>query len=137
MYEGLSDSSLLSHELAMIIGTRTLAIETDSHRTSVEIRLYLPEQDSERPEWRCRYEIDWPDGEVVSFAFGNDALHAIHAALQKLGAEVHASSFHKQRKMSWMKPWVGYGFPMPKGARDVLIGDDQKFYGLDDPVGED
>ena len=30
-----------------------------------------------------------------------------------------------------MAGWEGYNFPLPKNGRDLLIGDDQRFFGLD------
>ena len=113
----------------MIIGTRTLFVDTPEGEKPVPIRLYLPER--EEPKWICRYEIDWPEGTVKSRAQGNDMIEAIHLALQKLGTEMCFSRYHHERKLWWMKPWVGYNFPIPKNGRDLLIGDDQKFFGLD------
>lgn len=111
----------------MIVGTRTLTVKTSGGERPVEVRLYSPEQVGTK--WDCRYEIDWPEGVAKSHAQGNDALHALHLAMQKIGTDLYMSRYHHERTMWWMKPWVGYGFPMPKDARDLLIGDDAKFYG--------
>ena len=113
----------------MLIGTRLLTVRHLGDERIVPISLFLPEQVGQ--SWDCRYEIGWPDGPVKSFAGGNDAIAAIFAAIEKIGMELHMSRFHHERTMSWMQPWEGYGFPLPKGARDELIGDDQRFYGLD------
>ena len=113
----------------MIIGTRTLTVLTPSGEQPVVIRVFQPVQNG--PNWDCHYEIDWPEGRVKSRAMGNDALHAIDMAQQKIGTDLQMSRYHHERTMWWIKPWVGYGFPMPKGARDLLIGDDQKYYGVD------
>ena len=113
----------------MVIGTRTLTVRHSGEEHSVPISLFLPEQVGQ--SWDCRYEIGWPDRPVKSSAGGNDAIAAIFAAIEKIGMELHMSRFHHERTMFWMQPWEGYGFPLPKGARDELIGDDQRFYGLD------
>ena len=111
----------------MIIGTRTLTVETPDGDMPVVIRMFLPEPIE--TTWDCRYEIDWPEGTIKSHTQGNDALHAIELAMQKLGTEVYMSRYHHEGKMWWIKPWVGYGFPMPKEARDLMIGHDALFYG--------
>ena len=113
----------------MIIGTRTLTVATSAGDRPVIIRMFEPIADG--PAWDCSYEIDWPEGLVKSHAMGNDALHAIDMAQQKIATDLYMSRYHHERKMWWIKPWIGYGFPMPKGARDLLIGDDQEYYGLD------
>ena len=113
----------------MIVGNRVMTVSKDGREYQVPIRLYLPKPDGQY--WDCHYEIDWPEGKIESFAGGNDAIAALHAAINKIGMELYMSRYHHERTMWWLKPWVGYGFPLPKGARDELIGDDQRFYGLD------
>lgn len=49
--------------------------------------------------------------------------------MQKIGMDLYMSRYHHEQKMWWIRPWVGYGFPMPKDARDLMIGDDARFYG--------
>jgi len=114
-------------EMAMLIGTRTLFVDTPQGTRSVPVRLFTPEQ--VRDKWDCRYEIDWPEGTIRSHAQGNDALHALHLAELKLGTELYMSRYHHERTMHWLEPWEGYGFPLPRGARDLLIGHDRQFYG--------
>ncbi|RYG55901.1 MAG: hypothetical protein EON56_05000 [Alphaproteobacteria bacterium] len=101
------------------------------HTAPVLLRIYLPEQLNER--WVCRYEIDWPeDGwpaqTAKSHAFGSDALHALQLAIQKLGLDLHSTSYHKAGKMHW-DDWNGYGIALPKEGRNLMRGDDAKFYG--------
>ena len=115
----------------MIIATRTMFIDTAAGARPVEIRLYQPEE--AKPKWICRYEIDWPEGKIGSQAQGNDMIEAIHYALQKLGTEMYLSHYHHERKLRWLPGWVGYNFPVPKNGRDLLIGDDQTYFGLDTP----
>lgn len=118
----------------MIIASRTVTVIHDGQDKPVEIRLLLPELT--QGAWGCRYEIDWPEGRVSSFCGGNDAIAALHGAIEKIGMELYMSRYHHDRTMSWLEPWVSYGFPLPKGARDELIGDDQRFYGVDLPKGD-
>jgi hypothetical protein len=111
----------------MLIGTRTLTVETNEGTKSVDVRMHLPEPSG--TIWLCRYDIGWPEGKVESSAAGNDALHAVLMAMQKISQDLYMSRYHHERKMSWGKGWVGYGFPMPKNGRDLLIGHDKEFYG--------
>jgi len=113
----------------MIVGSRVLTVRHEGREREVTIVLHLPEMAGQ--SWDCRYEIGWPDGPVRSFAGGNDAIAALFAAIEKIGLELHMSRYHHERAMWWLKPWDGYGFPLPKGARDELIGDDQRFFGVD------
>ena len=115
----------------MIIAIRTLTVETPEGERPVEVKIFQPEHAGREHEWDCRYEIDWPEGKRRGFGGGNDALAAILAAVDCTAVDVYASPYHTARKMFWLKPWVGYGLPMHKGAREVLIGHDQEFFGLD------
>lgn len=116
----------------MIIGTRTLIVDTEAGERAVEVRLYEPEKASTR--WMCRYEIAWPEGVKRGSMQGADALAAIHGALERIGTDLYGSPYHQQRKLWWVKPIVGYGFPVPRGAREILIGQDQVYFGLDQDV---
>jgi hypothetical protein len=117
----------------MIIGTRTLTVDTPTGERSVEIRIFAPEQSV--GHWTCRYEIDWPEGTKKASMDGADALAAIHGAMMFIGIDLYASPYHEKRKMWWARPFVGYGFPVPKGAREILTGEDQKYFGIDDAKG--
>ena len=116
----------------MIIATRTLTVVTKSGaEADVTIRLYLPEETGGR--WECRYELDfpqdgWPAETVKSYTAGSDALQALQLAIQKLGVELRMTSYHKDRTMRW-DGWDGYGIALPKEGRDLMRGDDAKFYG--------
>ncbi|SEQ24523.1 hypothetical protein SAMN05428969_2377 [Devosia sp. YR412] len=113
----------------MLAGTRTLTIDSKKGPIPVEVRLYLAEPYD--TVWHARYEIDWPEGTVKSHSVGNDMIAALHGAIEKIVTELYMSRYHHERNLWWVKPWNGYGFPMPKGARDLLIGHDQEFFGLD------
>ena len=114
-----------------MIAERTLTVVHDGQERPERIQIMQPEQVGR--SWNCRHTIDWPDAPIESFCGGNDAVAARHGAILKVGMELHMSRYHHERTMWWIKPWIGYGFLLPKGARDELIGDDQRFYGLDTP----
>ena len=98
----------------------------------VTITLYAPAM--EGTVWDCRYEIDWPeDGwpaqHQKSHVQGSDALHALQLAMQKIGVDLHTTSYHKEKTTWWIEGVVGYGFAVDKGARALLTGDDARLYG--------
>lgn len=116
----------------MIVASRTLTVVTKAGgEAAVSIRLFLPEGAGDR--WECRYEIDfpedgWPARTVKSHAVGSDSMHALQLAMQKLGVELHMTSYHRDHAMRW-EHWDGYGIALPKDGRDLMRGDDAKFYG--------
>jgi len=59
---------------------------------------------------------------------GIDSAQAITLALQKIGTEIYFGDYHKSGNLFWESPGKGYGFPLPPSARDLLIGDDAKFF---------
>jgi hypothetical protein len=111
----------------MIIATRVLTLRRSSDAVELAARLFAPEQDG--TEWRCRYEIDWPEGQRASFAVGIDAVQALHLTLQKIGIDLYMSEHHASGGLVWMRPGQGYGFPVPKNGRAFLIGEDKRFEG--------
>jgi len=113
-----------------MIGTRTLHVTTATGRHDVTVELATPRQTAEG--WTCEFTIGWPDNPVSSRAVGNDGLEAALLAQQKIGVMIYMSRYHAEGRLSWRKDCSGYGFPVPKNGRDLLIGDDQRFYGLDD-----
>jgi hypothetical protein len=75
----------------------------------------------------CAYEINWPDTPWKSAAGGSDSMQALLCAMQKIGLELYFSDSYKSGKLSWSSDWNGFGLPVPKNARDMLIGEDAKF----------
>lgn len=106
----------------MIIAKRFLKLRASD---IVAISLHSPEQ--EKPDWVCRFEIDWPEGAATRWASGIDAIQALIHALQMIGAEIYTSTHFEQGELSWLEGYEGCGFPVPHNIRDVLIGDDAKF----------
>ncbi len=110
----------------MKIATRILKLRTGSAEVEVPVNIFAPEPDGD--VWKCRYEIHWPEEKWSSHAGGVDSTQALVLALQKIGVEIYFSDHHKSGKLFWDDPGKGYGFPVPPSARDVLIGEDPKFY---------
>jgi len=86
------------------------------------VRLFQPEDDGRG--WVCRYEIEWPDGLSSGFAAGIDAVQALILALQMIGIQLYTSKYHQARNLRWNDRDGGYGFPVARNVRDLLIGGD-------------
>jgi hypothetical protein len=106
----------------MVIATRCLKLRLPAEEIDISVRIFLPEVDNEG--WRCAYEIDWPDGKRSSAAGGADSVQALFLALQKIGVEIYTSDYHRQGQLSWFEAHQGYGFPVAKNLRDLLVGGD-------------
>lgn len=107
----------------MIIATRTLRL---SKGGAVSISIHAPEKSS--VDWICRFEIGWPEGKAERWGGGVDAMQALISALQMIGAELIASEQHKSGELVWLSPNRGYGFPVTQNIRDLLVGDDKKYF---------
>lgn len=111
----------------MVIGTRVLQVNGKAGAVEVPVTLYIPVEDD--LGWGCRYDIGWPRKPRVSTVWGIDALQAVHLAMQKIASELYASPYHKRGLLSWRGQGAGYGFPITKNARDLLVGYDKEFDG--------
>lgn len=60
-------------------------------------------------------------------AGGVDAVQAIDIALTMIGALIYARDQHAAGNLMWLTPGQGYGFPVAKEIRDVLVGEDREF----------
>lgn len=110
----------------MLIGTRMLRLKLPDGPVVVPVSVYVPTPSDNA--WSCEFEIGWPDGMRRSRAAGADALQAVHAAMQRIAIELYMSPYHAQGLLAWGdRP--GYGFPMPKSGRDLLVGYDKEFDG--------
>lgn len=113
----------------MIIAERTLRLVSGKHAGAiVTVRIHLPEKMADH--WACSYEIGWPEGTRISSGFGIDGVQAITLALQKIGTELYMSQHHHDRSLAFEEPGQGYGFPVHKPLRDILIGDDAAADGI-------
>jgi hypothetical protein len=110
----------------MIIASRTLKLRQEYGDTDIAERIYAPRSDGD--SWVCSYEIDWPEGTRNSFAGGFDSVQSLHLALTKIGVEIYTSDYHKSGHLAWGEPGKGYGFPVTQNLRDLLIGDDAKYF---------
>ena len=111
----------------MIIAERTLACNVEDGSVAVPISLSGPEQGEYG--WRCEYSIGWPDGEYRSAGWGVDAVQALWLTLQKIGAEIYCSAYHEAGQLHWPTSGSGYGFPVARNLRDLLVGDDARYDG--------
>jgi hypothetical protein len=109
----------------MIIAQRTLTLGNSGQNIEIPIRIQAPERKD--TEWICRFEIGWPEGKAERWGTGNDAIQALFVAMQMIGAEIYASKYHEARRLSWLAPDRGYGFPVTNNIRDLLVGDDKTF----------
>jgi hypothetical protein len=107
----------------MKIADRSLRIRRGSvPDVSVQIRIFAP-----RPigrAWSCAYEIDWPGAPRKRDISGLDSMQALFLALQAIGTDLYTSEHHRAGELVWEQEGRGYGFPVPKTIRDLLIGDD-------------
>lgn len=109
------------------IATRLLRVVEDGRSTEVPARLYAPVQDGPR-SWFAWFEIDWPDGLKGMRICGVDSMQALILALQMIGTHLCTSGYHEDGVLAWEAPGQDYGFPVPSGLRDMLVGDDAKFF---------
>lgn len=110
----------------MKMASRTLKLRGPQSDADIQISVFAPERDGN--SWTCRYEIDWPGEKQSSSASGFDSMQALLLALQKIGIEIYCSDYHKSGNLFWDNDRKGYGFPVPANARDLLIGDDARFF---------
>jgi hypothetical protein len=109
-----------------MIASRVLTLKDATEEFDIYIRIFAPE--CEKPGvWRCRYEIDWPDGNRVFAGYGVDSMQALVLTLHMIGAEIYSSDFHKSGHLFWDVPGNGYGFPVAPTLRNLLQGDDAKY----------
>ena len=99
----------------------------DAPSVTIPIRIYAPI--AEAVDWSCRAEIGWPDDPWGRDVTGVDAIQAYEMALRLVGTELYTSNLHKARRLVWLEPGQGYGFPVPIILRDLLIGEDRKRFG--------
>jgi hypothetical protein len=111
----------------MTIAARSLKIRAGGAEVDVPVIISAPER--AEVDWICRFEIGWPEGAASRHAAGTDSVQALVFALQMIGAELYASKHHEAGHLVWMEPGQGYGFPVPNGIRDLLVGDDARYGG--------
>ncbi len=110
----------------MNIIRRTLKLHGHHTVVDVSVRIFGPTKDEKA--WSCRWEIDWPDRQRTNSGRGADAIQALLHAFQMIGSELYCSEEHRSGNLMWNDSWHGYGFPVPAGIHDLLIGDDAKYF---------
>ena len=110
----------------MIIATRNLFIRCDNGPLPVSVSIHAPENGGD--DWACVYEIGWPEGVRRFSGHGSDSIQALYIALQMIGAELYASDYHKRGELFAEDLDGGYGFPIAKNCRDLLVGDDKAMF---------
>lgn len=108
------------------IATRALKYSDDKGETDVSIRLFAPEPEDNH--WIRRFEIIGPDETLNRYGAGQDSMQALVLALTMIGAILYASDAHKVGNLGWEKIGSGYGFPIMNTMRDLLVGDDAKYF---------
>jgi hypothetical protein len=109
----------------MIIATRSLTLRKPEGDVEIPIRMFAPEKDG--GAWKCLFEIDWPEGRLERYAMGEDAFQALHLSLEMIGIILYTSEHHEAGNL-FFRGWNGgYGFPVVRTVRDLLIGDDAKY----------
>ena len=58
-----------------------------------------------------------------------NAVQALVLAINSIGNDLYFSDYHKSGRLRWGEPNQGYGFPVTKNARDLLVGYDKEFDG--------
>jgi hypothetical protein len=110
----------------MIVASRSLTLRRQEASVVVEVRIFAPQSD--QGHWSCAYEIDWPQGTRKFAAHGLDSMQALILALNMIGSEIYTSEYHKAGDLSSDASRKGYGFPVPQNLRDLLQGDDAKYF---------
>lgn len=110
----------------MRMATRILELKAPEGTIDLPIHIHVPEEKD--GSWRCDYEIGWPGDPKTRTAWGVDSVQAIILALQMIGADLYTSGYHQAGELSPGEGNSGYGFPVPANLRDLLIGDDARFF---------
>ncbi|PZU92419.1 MAG: hypothetical protein DI527_09775 [Chelatococcus sp.] len=96
---------------------------------AVEIPVTVDPPVKGEQDWRCAYEIGWPGEPRRGFGYGVDATQAVLLALHGIGADLYTSDYHRSGLLRWERAGGGYGYPVPRTIRDLLVGDDAASYG--------
>jgi len=111
----------------MIIIQRSLTYKVAAASVEIPITVHLPQHG--KHDWICAYDIAWPDGTRHGFGYGIDSAQALLLALHAIGTDIYTSDYHQSGQLYWERPGQGYGFPVPRTIRDLLIGEDARLFG--------
>ena len=109
----------------MIIAERVLKLRGRQGDVEIPVLIFAPQRIED--DWSCQIEIGWPGENLTRIAVGVDAVQALELALKMIGAQIYASDHHESGMLEWLEPGKGYGFPVPNGIRDLLVGDDKEY----------
>ncbi|WP_341991678.1 hypothetical protein [Azorhizobium sp. AG788] len=110
----------------MVIAERMLHCRRVADVVDVPIRIHAPEMESPKA-FKCAYEIHWPDGPYTNDAWGADAVQALDLCLKSIAWRLYCSDAHRDGTLFWTGQGEGYGVPMAKSGRDLLMGQDKEF----------
>jgi hypothetical protein len=110
----------------MKIAERELSVTISGTRHAVMVCVFAPVPS--QSDFACTYEINWPDGVEHRESHGIDSMQALQLTLQQIGVSLYSSDYHERRQLVWEQPGQGYGFPLPSNARDLLVGQDARFF---------
>lgn len=110
----------------MIFAERILKLKGSGTDQDIPIVIFTPKEAD--GSWLCKFTIGWPDGEIAMDAGGVDGVQALEVALRMIGAIIYSSDHHASGDLVWLERGKGYGFPVTSGLRDMLVGDDRKFF---------
>jgi len=118
---------LSTTEAIMVTLERSLVYASGDSDVEIRINVHAPIRG--KRDWQCAYEIAWPDGSRRGFGYGVDSAQAMLLALHAIGTDIYTSDYHRSGRLSWERPGRGYGFPVPRTIRNLLIGDDAQNFG--------
>ncbi|WP_332688322.1 DUF6968 family protein [Devosia sp.] len=107
----------------MTMITRILTVKLQAGDADVPIIISTPTQGDRC--WECSFSIGWPEGESISVVRGYDGVQALYLTMQRIAVELYGSAYHASCALRWGKLGEGYGFPMPKGGYEDLVGEDR------------
>jgi len=110
-----------------VIAKRILTLSTNTGDQPVPVEIAAPTGSGKA--WRCAFTIGWPRGTQAGYGAGVDSMQALSIALVNIATQLYTSPEHESGKLRWDKPRNGYGFPIVKPLRNLLVGDDKVFDG--------
>ena len=108
---------------SMIIATRILRLIGDDGNIEVPVSIHLPVEHGR--SWPCDCEIGWPRDLHRFYAGGLRRRAGLAHRLRMIAVRLYASRYHHAGLLIWDEEHAGYGFPLPKGGRDLAVGIDR------------